>query len=85
MRDGVRTDDGDTKTEWMRGVMKFSEKPEEGDLMNERTRVKGQLPRDKAVTDSSTGKGLRGERQENSWERPNHSDSPTLLCFVFIL
>lgn len=31
--------------------------------MNGRTRVKGQLPADKAVTDRGTGKGLRGEGQ----------------------
>lgn len=34
--------------------------------MNGRTRVKGQLPRDKAVTNRGTGKGLRGEGQENT-------------------
>lgn len=35
--------------------------------MNGRTRVKGQLPGDKAVTNRGTGKGLRGEGQENTW------------------
>lgn len=62
-----------------RGVMKFQNNLEEGDLMNGRTRVKEQLPGDNAVTNSSAGKGLRRERQENRWELPKHSGS---LCYV---
>lgn len=48
-------------------MIKFSKEPgvEGRDMMNGRTEVKGQLPGDKAVTNRGTGKGLRGEGQEN--------------------
>lgn len=65
--------------------MKFENNLEEGDLMNGRMRVEGQLPGDKAVTNSSTSKGLRRERRENSWELVERSGSVALLCFAFIL
>lgn len=50
-----------------RPAIKFSKEPgvEGRDMMNGRTEVKGQLPGDKAVTNRGTGKGLRGEGQEN--------------------
>lgn len=50
-----------------RPAIKFSKEPgvEGRDMMNGRTKVKGQLPGDKAVTNRGTGKGLRGEGQEN--------------------
>lgn len=66
MREGVRAGERETKRAGEGGVIKFERNLEEGDLMNGRTRVKGQLPGDKAVTNRGTGKGLRGEGQQNT-------------------
>lgn len=40
-------------------------------MMNGCTRVKGQLPGDNAVINRGTGKGLRGEGQENTESSQN--------------
>lgn len=66
MREGVRAGDMKTKREWMREAPSSFRRTWKGrDMMNGRTRVKGQLPGDKAVTNRGTGKGLRGEGQED--------------------
>ena len=52
--------------------------------MNGRTRVKGQLPGDKAVTNRGTGKGLRGEGQQNTGSCQS-SRTVALGCFASTL